>query len=403
MRTVYLFAMMLVFGVFSTPVPGQTDEAEKGKTKMEKTKWTIVVTDPLVSKPAHRSEESVSGKEKESSSRKSEEVESSPEKKEAAKSVMAEEEEKAESGEKKEKKDQEAGKSAGASGSFSDWEKTWSVVAAFSTSFDSNLEHDPIPVRGFGFIPSITAGYQMRSGNQRLRFIYSFAAARYTIDTDLNRFGNYFAAAYRFSAGKWSFETDGEVSLKGTNEDRETNNQYVLTETIGYRFDKKTRINLYGAYRIRRFPSEDADRNAVNPMLGLKFSRELTKRFEWFAGYRYDENRAVNPRQNYYRSTYKTGFEAALTGNDQLETEISFRPRRYKNRLVDVGDAEVLRRDKKLGVDAVWRHNVTRHWGFETGYQFERQTSNDPDKIYTNHQIVFTVFYHWGNGDLIIP
>lgn len=228
-------------------------------------------------------------------------------------------------------------------------------------------------------------------------------APRYTVETDLTRVGNYFSAAYRYSIGKWSFETEGEASLKGTNEDRETNDQYILTETTGYRFDGKTRLNVYGAYRVRRFPSEDAGRNAVNPMLGFKFSRELAKRIDWNIAYRCDENRAVSARQNYIRTTYKTGFDVQLTKNDQFETEISYRPRRGTSRTVEIGDAEVLRRDKKWSFDAIWTHNFKRRWGFAAGYQFEKQNSNDPDKISRNHQIVFSVFYHWGNGDIIAP
>jgi hypothetical protein len=287
--------------------------------------------------------------------------------------------------------------------SISEWEKTWSVLARFSASFDTNLEHDPVGVKAFGFVPSMTAGYQLRSGAHRLKFIYSTALPRYTRDTDLNRFGNYFAAAYRYSIGKWSFETNGEASLKGTNDDRETNNQFTLTETIGYRFDNRTKLSVFGAYRLRRFPVVDADRNAVNPMLGLKFSRSINGKVDWNLGYRYDENRAINPRQNYVRSTYKTGFDLLLNSTNLIGTEISYRPRRYIDRLVDVGDLEVLRRDEKWTFDLMWKRNITEKFGIQTGYQYENQTSNDLDKLYRNHQIVFSIFYHWGNGEAIEP
>jgi hypothetical protein len=287
--------------------------------------------------------------------------------------------------------------------SINEWEKTWSIQTRFSTSFDTNLEHDPIGVKAFGFVPSITAGYQLRSSAHRLKLIYSTAMPRYTRDTDLNRFGNSFAAAYRYLVGKWSFETDGEASLKGTNDDRETNNQFTFTETIGYRFDNSTKISFYGAYRLRRFPVEDADRNAVNPMLGLKFSRSINRIIDWNMGYRFDENRAVNPRQNYVRSTFKTGFDLLLNPTNQVSTDISYRPRRYIDRLVDVGDLEVLRRDKKWSFDLMWKRNITERFGFQTVYQYEKQTSNDLDKIYHNHQLVFSIFYHWGNGEAIEP
>ncbi len=29
----------------------------------------------------------------------------------------------------------------------------------------------------------------------------------------------------------------------------------------------------------------------------------------------------------------------------------------------------------------------------------EKRNSNDIDKIYQNHQVVFSLYYRWGNGD----
>ncbi len=420
MKSVYFTIIVITVLVFSSNLFGQDDKKNTEPIKAEKTKWTIVVTDNLAPQRAENGDNKKADSTKTAKTEVKTVVEKpsssvnleksfSPKKSDAGEVKNgAQNSDKIQSLKQTDDKKKKVEKTPqnetdSAAKKLSDWEKTWSLLAKFSTSFDTNLEHDPVGVKAFGFVPSITAGYQMRSSNQRLRFIYSFAAPRYTIDTDLNRFGNYFAASYRYSIGKWSFETDGEVSLKGTSEDRETNDQYILTETIGYRFDKKTRLNVYGAYRIRRFPTEDADRNAVNPMLGFKFARQLSKKIDWDFGYRFDENRAVNPRQNYTRSTYKTNLSVQLTKGDLIETELSFRPRRYKDRLVEVGNSEVLRRDKKWSFDILWKHNFTQRFGFEAGYLFEKQTSNDPDKLYRNHQLVFSFFYHWGNGDVIEP
>lgn len=385
MKSVYFTSLILAALIFSSNAFGQKSNADE---KSKNPKWKVVITDKFAPEKKENDE-------KKETVNEASKAQNEPAKKiSLGSSIISEDKEKSAA-------EKSAENSPSAAKKISEWEKTRSILARFSASFDTNLEHETVPTRAFGFVPSITAGYQMRSSRHRLKFIYSFAAPRYTMDTDLNRFGNYFAASYRYSLGKWNFETEGEVSLKGTNEDRETNDQYILTETIGYRFDKKTRLNFYGAYRLRRFPAEDADRNAVNPMFGIKFSRQLTRKIDWNVAYRYDANRAVNPRQNYIRSTYKTGFDIQFNTDNLLETEFSYRPRRYKNRLVEIGESEFLRRDQKWSFDAIWRHNFSSRWGFEVGYQFENQNSNDADKIYRNQQAVFSIFFHWGNGDVI--
>lgn len=400
MQSIYFTIVVFAVLAFSSNLFGQHNLKNPEVKKPEKIQWTIVVTDKFAPKKSEIIENKTVNP-----NRKTTKVAAKNDVEKTFFQIKKDETTTTNSANKQTPKSEKTPekKPAAAAKKLADWEKTWSILAKFSTSFDTNIEHDPVGLKAFGFVPSITAGYQLRSSRQRLRFIYSFAAPRYTQKTDLTRIGNYFGASYRYSAGKWSFETDGEVSLKGTSEDRETNDQYILTETIGYRFNKKTRLNVYGAYRIRRFPAADSDRNAVNPMLGMKFSRQINKKIDWNIAYRYDENRAVNPRQNYIRSTYKTGFDFQLNKSNLIETEISYRPRRYTNRPVKIGDAKVLRRDKKWSFNALWTHNFTPRRGFEAGYQFENQNSNDTSKMYRNHQIVFSIFYHWGNGDEITP
>lgn len=281
------------------------------------------------------------------------------------------------------------------------WERTWSLLTRFSGSFDTNLAHDPVRTSAFGFVPSITAGYMIRSPRHRIKFVYSFANPRYNVDTELTRFGNYFSASYRYDLGRWSFETNGEASIKGTNDDRETNNLYILTETIGYRFDNRTKLKLFGAYRLRRFAKEDQDRNAVNPRFGLKFTREINKKIRWKLGYRFEENRAISARQDYFRSKYKTGFELNIDRYNVLDAAFSYRTRRYKTRAAK--GLEDLRRDRKWSFDVLWRRSISPRFGIESGYKYENQESNDFRKLYVNHQFVFSVYYHFGNGKAIEP
>jgi hypothetical protein len=283
-----------------------------------------------------------------------------------------------------------------------DWTKTWSVVVGFNSTFDSNLEHDVKPSRAIGIAPSVVAGYQVRSKHQRIRFIYGSAVSRYTRTTDLNRVGQYFGASYRLSFGRWSWETEGEAALKGATDDRETNNQFILSEKLGFRIDRKTRVNAYFSYRLKRYAPADADRNSVNPMFGFKFSRQFNKKLAADLGYRYDENRARSERQNYVRSTYDASLKYQLTKKDTIKNGISFRQRLYE-RTVRAGDVRLPRRDRKFSFDLAWQRQVNRSIGFEFGYGFEKQNSNDADKIYRNHLFGFRIFYHWGNGEIIEP
>jgi hypothetical protein len=283
-----------------------------------------------------------------------------------------------------------------------DWTKTWSVVVTYTTTFDTNLGHETTSKKAVGLAPSVTAGYQLRSKRQRLQLIYGLAASRYTINTDLNRVGHYLGAAYRLSFGNWSLETEGKALFKGTNEDRETGNQFIAAEKLAYRFDRKTRATVYYAYRLKRFAAADAERNSVNPMYGFKFARAFGDKFQMDLGYRYDENRAVSQRQNYVRSTYDTSLKYQMTKKNQFSANASFKPRLYQ-RTLRVGDVRVPRRDRKYGFDLGWRRDLTKRFGFEFIYAYEKQDSNDADKIYRNHQVGFSVFYHWGNGEAIIP
>jgi len=284
-----------------------------------------------------------------------------------------------------------------------EWTKTWSVVVSYTTTFDSNLDHEIEPKKAFGFVPSVTAGYQARSKRHRLRLIYGIAASRYTRSTELNRVGQYLGGAYRFSFGRWSLETEGEAILKGTNEDRETGNQFIFTEKLGYRFNNKMRASIYYAYRIKRFAQEDSERDSVNPMYGFKFSREFGQKLKWDIGYRYDENRAVSPRQNYVRSTYDTSLTYQLTKKDLISADARFRPRLYERAINLGGGVRVPRRDRKYSYDFAWRRDVSDRFGFELIYGYETQNSNDADKIYRNHQAGFSIFYRWGNGEAIMP
>ncbi len=279
-----------------------------------------------------------------------------------------------------------------------DWEKTWYIKAKLFTTFDSNFDKEPIATKSFGVIPSLEVGYQLQKDRHRLQFQYSIGYPKYTKFPEYNRLGQYFRTSYRNTLGKgWNSETEFETLLRGLDEDREQNNQYIVTQKFNYRVTKKDKLGFYGVYRLKR-QSEDPNQDAKNPQVGVKYTRQITSKLEGYGGFRYDHNIARGLRQRYIRRTFSAGLDFEPTKRDKFSFEARYAPRLY-GRLIDVNGFDVPRSDKKLTFNFGWRHEFTSRFGFEANYQFEKRNSNDIDKIYKNHQVVFSFYYRWGNGD----
>jgi hypothetical protein len=280
----------------------------------------------------------------------------------------------------------------------SDWEKTWYAKASITGTFDSNFDHEPVGTKSFGAIPTLDLGYQLQNDKNRFQLQYTIGVPKYSNFARYNRRGQYFRAAYRRDLGKgWNAETEFEALFKGTNEDRELNNQFIVTQKFNYRFMKKNKLGFYGVYRLKR-NSDDPNANGKNPQIGVKYTRELTKKIDLNSGFRYDNNIANGERQRYIRRTFSTGLSYAPTTRDTIDFEARYAPRLY-GRLIDVNGLDVPRSDKKMTFDVNWRHECKSNFGMENSYTFEKRTSNDVDKKYQNHQVVVSLFYRWGNGN----
>lgn len=281
----------------------------------------------------------------------------------------------------------------------SGWEKTWYVKAKLFTTFDSNFDKEPIATKSVGVIPSADFGYQLQKDRHRVQFQYSIGYPRYSKFAEYNKLGQYFRGSYRNTLGKgWNSETEFETLLRGLDEDREQNNQFIVTQKFNYRLTKKDKLGFYGVYRLKR-QSVDPNADAKNPQVGVKYTRQLTNKLEAYGGFRYDKNIARGLRQRYNRQTISAGFDFEATKRDKIGFEARYAPRNYTNRLTEVNGVDVSRSDKKYTFDFKWRHDFTSRFGVEANYQFEKRTSNELDKIYHNNQIVIALYYRWGNGD----
>ena len=187
------------------------------------------------------------------------------------------------------------------------------LSASLSTVFDSNVEHDERRLRSFGLVPSL--GFHFRDNPEKPSFEaeYEVGFHRYTRTDSFDRVSHYFTGAYRRRLpGRLSTRTTAEVSLKGSSEDRDVNNQYSLEQQLQYRLTPTARLSAFAAYRVKRYPVIDAGKNAIDPYVGGRVAQELKGGREWQFTYRYDKNRSRDAKDRYVRRTFEAQFSTPL-------------------------------------------------------------------------------------------
>ena len=269
----------------------------------------------------------------------------------------------------------------------------WLFNMNFGQVFDSNIDQDQKRLKSFGLVSSLGISYRDNPKRPSFRFDYEVGWHQYSRTDRWDRVSQLFVASYeRRLARHLSLKTEGVASLKGSSEDRELANQYVIEEQIKYRFNRRNRIKVYGAYRVKRYDDEPL-RNTINPYVGAKYQLLMGNR-SWTAGYRYDTSRPVNPRGRYIRWTYTGEFSTPLGREGSLTVGAKYQPKLYA-RLIKSGETRVPRRDEKWALSAVWEREVRKQLFFGLFYGFETQDSNLIDKQFKANQVGTHIRYQW--------
>ena len=271
------------------------------------------------------------------------------------------------------------------------------LSASLSTVFDSNVEHDERRLRSIGLVPSLGFHFQNDPEKPSFEAEYEVGFHRYTRTDSFDRVSHYFTAAYRKKlSGRFSSRTTAEVSLKGSSEDRDVNNQYSLEQQFQYRLTPTARLSAFAAYRLKRYPLIDAGKNAIDPYVGGKFQHELNGGREWELSYRYDKNRSQDPKDRYVRWTYEAQFSTPLfrSRRDLLTVEARYSPRLYA-RQIKVDGGRAARKDRRWVFEFDYERPLSRDVRLGLGYQFEKRNSNDPDKRFDGHVLGVTFGFDW--------
>ncbi len=271
------------------------------------------------------------------------------------------------------------------------------LSASLSTVFDSNVEHDERRLRSFGLVPSL--GFHFRDNPEKPSFEaeYEVGFHRYTRTDSFDRVSHYFTGAYRKRlSGRFSSRTTAEVSLKGSSEDRDVNNQYSLEQQLQYRLTPAARLSAFAAYRIKRYPLIDAGKNAIDPYVGGRVAQELNGGREWQLTYRYDKNRSQDPKDRYVRWTYEAQFSTPLfrKRRDLLTVEARYSPRLYA-RQIKVDGERAARKDRRWVFEFDYERPISRDVRLGLGYQYEKRDSNDPEKRFDAHVLGVTFGFDW--------
>lgn len=263
--------------------------------------------------------------------------------------------------------------------------------------FDSNITDDEQGINSFGLVPSAGVHFQNDPEKPSFEADYEVALHRYTGTDEYDVFSHNLTASYRRQlTRKWVARTNGEIGIKGSSEDSDVNNQYVLEQEIQYRLNSNNRLRAFAAYRVKRYPLADIGKNAIDPYVGGKFAQKLKGAREWEVGYRYDKNRSQDPKDRYVRWTYSAQFNTPLfrSRRDRLTLEARYSPRLYA-RQVKVNDERVPRHDRRWTFDALYERPLSRGAQLGLNYKYETRNSNDPDKKFNSHLLGMTFTFDW--------
>lgn len=274
------------------------------------------------------------------------------------------------------------------------WRRRLWFTATLATSFDTNINHDPEGVHSFGLVPSMGVHFQNDVEKPSFEVDYEIAAHNYTNSEEWDRVSHSLVVSYRkhLFAGL-STRTESEMTLKGSSEDRELNNQYVLSQQLEYRL-KNSRLQMVAAYRIKRDPL-DSGSNAIDPYAGVRFIQRLGGDKRLALSYRYDKNRSWDPRNRYIRWAYEAEFGTPIVDRrTRLNFDFTYKPRLY-GRTVKVDGERVPRRDGRWIFETQLERVLRSDLRLVFVYRFERRASNDPDKDFRANQAGFALTYRW--------
>ncbi|MCI0414583.1 hypothetical protein L0222_17535 [bacterium] len=272
--------------------------------------------------------------------------------------------------------------------------------ANISSSYDSNINHDSEDlVRSTGMVYGASVRFRTSKHRPSFYLDYQIAKHEYTQTDVWDRVSQNIQAIYRRDLSKrLEFLARGEIAFSGSSEDRERGDIYLFSPALSYSFENSYALQLFAAHRLKRFEEDINNRNSTNRYIGLVLEKRFG-RHQLETLYRYETNDAIDPRYDYWTTTYSVQYTLPIR-KLRSSFEVSFKPRKYESRtfeieLDDDTEIEVLREDKKWSFEADVAIPIGDHLRLIPCYEYETRTSNDPDKHYHAHLFTSRLVYWW--------
>jgi hypothetical protein len=265
------------------------------------------------------------------------------------------------------------------------------VRLKLSSVYESNIDHDDLHTDSYGLVTRLRAFIQRPGPRSALRLDYEGAFLSYSKTDKWDRVTHKVGASYeRDLMDNLTVVALAELESNASTEDREFANQYTLNPHVEFEPVDPLRLNLYGAYRLKRF-GESRGSDETHLFSGIEIRARPTRASTWEFEYRYENSDSRSLSRRYTRQRFRGRLEVAADSHNVMKMEVEYRPRRFADRWVEVSETEVRREDERWIPAVSWVYRLASGHQFELGYEFQMRTSNDPDKVFDAHQATFIV------------
>jgi len=268
------------------------------------------------------------------------------------------------------------------------------LFGSISTFYDTNADHNQQWIRSAGIITRIGFHFQNRLKNPSFEIEYEGALHRFANSDRFDRFSNRLSTSYRRKfLSRWSAKTFAEILLKGSPEDRELNDWYSFGETIECGLTKKSKLQAFAAYRLKRNPISNAN-DAIDSYVGGRFHQKFGSR-DLDLSYRYDNNRSREGTNRFIRWRYDVLFESFIFSHrNRLSVEAIYVPVLFARTTKTKTGPQVLYDHQTIGevqIERQLRHNVS----ITLFYRYEVRNSNNPNRNFHAHMTGATIGFRW--------
>ncbi|HJZ11601.1 MAG TPA: hypothetical protein VJ521_05600 [Acidobacteriota bacterium] len=276
----------------------------------------------------------------------------------------------------------------------------WSIFTNVYNGYDTNIDHDEESIDSMGFVYGGGVKYRNKVKDPTFWISYEIANHHYTNTDKWDRVSQSILTVYTIDLSKrFAVQNQGEISFKGSSEDRELSDNFVFRPMLVYQMTDSDRLNFFVAQRFKRFDDVQNSRDANNRFLGFGYEREFGKHEIEFV-YKYEKNNAETDRSDYVRSTYTAEYKMPFPYNSVAAFEFKVRPTRFFHRFAEIEvnngrDLEVPRRDIKYNISVELAIPLGNHLELMPAYEFEWRTSNDEEEFYKAHLPAITLNYVW--------